>query len=125
MPGRDAALAATVHHWVHRDDLALFEDADLVGRAVHLDRAAPGRVGDAVEIAVDRHHAVLGDPALQPQHCLEWPGGQRFQPGPLLGEVLADDPARGGVSADVGDLVEPLAELRVEVGAVAEAAAEE
>jgi len=32
MAGDDPALAAAVHHGMHRDDLALFEDADLVGR---------------------------------------------------------------------------------------------
>ncbi len=39
--------------------------------------------------------------------------------------MLADHPVRGGVDAGIGDLVEPLAELAVEVVAVAEAAAEE
>ena len=67
--------------------LPVFEDADLVGRAVHLDRPAPSGVGDAVEIAVDRHHTVLGDPALQAQHGLEWAGRQRLQAGTLLGEL--------------------------------------
>lgn len=27
----------------------------------------------------------------------------------------ADDPVRGGVSTDIGDLIEPLAELAVEI----------
>jgi len=92
---------------------------------VHLDRAAAGGVGHAVEIAVDGDHAVLGDAALQPQHGLERPGRQWLQAGALLGEVLADDPPRGGMSSHVGDFVEPLVELAVEVVAVAEATAEE
>ena len=97
VPGGDPALAAPLHHGMHRDNLALFEDADLIGGAVHLDRAAPGRVGYAVEIAIDRHHAILGDPPFQAQHGLERSGRQRLQAGTLLGEVLADHPVCGGV----------------------------
>ena len=125
MPRGDAALAAAVDHGVHGDDSALLEDPDLVGGAVHLDGAPPGRVGHAVEVAIDGDHAVLSDAALQTQHGLERPGWQRLQAGPLLGEVLADHPVRGGVHAGIGHLVEPLAELDVEVVAVAEAPTEE
>ena len=81
--------------------------------------------GHAVEVAADRDHAVAGDAALEAQHGLERPGRERLQARPLLGEVLGDDAVRGGVGADVGDLVEPLAELLVEIVEVAEAAAEE
>ena len=75
MPRRDAALTTTVDHGMDGDDCALLQNPNLVGRAVHFDRAATGRVGHAVEIAVDRDHAVLGDAALQAQHRLERPGG--------------------------------------------------
>src|ERR1019366_2296513 len=94
---------------------AVFEDADLVGGAVHLDRPAPRRVGHAVEIAINGDHAVLGDAALQAQHGLERSDRQLLEAGTLLGEMLRDDAAGGGVGAEVGDLVEPLAELAVEV----------
>jgi hypothetical protein len=42
-----------------------------------------------------------------------------------FGKVLADHALCGGVDAGVGDLVEPLAELVVEVTEIAKAAAEE
>ena len=70
----DAALTTTVDHGMDGNDCPLLKDADLVGRAVHFDRATTGRVGHAVEVAIDRDHAVLGDAALQPQHRLERPG---------------------------------------------------
>jgi len=103
MPGDDAALAAAVHHGMHGNDAAIFEDADLAGGAVHLDGPAPGGVGHAVEVAVDGDHAVPGDAALQPQHGLERPSRQRLQAGALLGEVLADHAMRRGVDARVGN----------------------
>ena len=53
------------------------------------------------------------------------PAGSGRRDGQLLGEVLDDDPPRGAVQAAVGDLVEPLAELGVQVIEVAEAAGEE
>ena len=88
-------------------------------------RAGGVRVGHAVEIAADRDHAVAGDAPLEPQHGLERPGRQRLEAGALLGEMLGDDAPGGGVDAHIGDLVEPLAELHVEIVEVAEAAAEE
>ena len=91
----------------------------------HLDGTATGSIGYAVEIAVDGDHAVAGDAPLQPQHGLERSGRKRLQAGALLGEMLADHAMGGGVDADVGHLVEPLAELVVEVAEIAKAAAEE
>jgi hypothetical protein len=125
MAGDDAALATAVQDGMGGDDATLLEDANLVGHAVHFDRATAHGVRHAVEIAVHGHHAVTGDAPLQPQHRLEGSGRQRLQAGAFLGEVLADHAACGGVNAGIGDLVEPLAELVVEVGQVAKAAAEE
>jgi len=125
VPRDDPALAAAVEDGVDGDDLARLQDAHLVGHAVHLDGAPARGVGHAVEIAVHGHHAVAGDAPLQPQHGLERTGGQRLQAGALLGEMLLDHAARGGVGAEVGDLVQPLAELVVEVAEGAETAGEE
>jgi len=125
VPGDDAALAAAVEDGMDGDDLAILDDADLVGGTLHLDGPAPCGVGHAVKVAIHGHHAVPGDAPLQPQHGLERPGWERLQAGALLGKVLADYALRGGVGAGVGDLVEPLAELVVEVAEVAEAAGEE
>jgi NAD(P)-dependent dehydrogenase (short-subunit alcohol dehydrogenase family) len=81
MPGGDATLAAALHHGVDGDHRPLLQDADLNCGAVHLDRATPCGVRHAVEVAVDRDHAVLGDTALQAQHGLERSGRQRLQAG--------------------------------------------
>ena len=73
MPGGDAALAAAFEDGMYRNQPAFLENAQLVGHAVHLDDAPPGSVRHAVQIAVDRDHAVAGDPPLQSQHDLERP----------------------------------------------------
>jgi hypothetical protein len=121
----DPALTAALKHGVARDQPVLLEDAQLVGEQVHLDGAAAGAVRHAVEIAVDRDHAVAGDPPLQAQRGLERAGWQRLEEGPLLSEMLGDDAAGGRVQPSVGHLVQPLPELGIEVVEVAEAAGEE
>lgn len=125
MPGGDPALATALHDRVHGDDLPLLENAQLMGQAVHFDDAPTRTVGHAVEIAADGNHTVAGDPPLEPQNRLENSRRQRLQHWALLGEVLDDDTVGGGMRACVGDLVEPLAELPVQVIEVAEAAGEE
>ena len=40
---------------------AVFEDLYLVGQRMHLDGPLPGRIGDAVKVAADAHHAFVGD----------------------------------------------------------------
>ena len=125
MSGDDPALAAAVEHRMDGDDLAVLEDTDLGGGAVHFDQAAARAIGHAVEIAADRDHAVAGDAPLEPQDALERARQQRLQCRALLGEMLGDDTLGGGVDTGVGDLVEPLAELIVEILKVAKAAAEE
>ena len=91
MPGDDAALAAALQHRMHRDHPRVLQDAHLVGRGVHLHGAAARGVGHAVEIAVDRDHAVAGDAPLETQHRLERAGRQRLQMRAFLGKVFGDD----------------------------------
>ena len=50
---------------------------------------------------------------------------QRLQRRALLGEMLADNAAGRGIDAHIGNLVEPLAELHVEIVEIAKAAPEE
>src|SRR3974390_3546202 len=50
------------------DEHAIFEDADLVGEDVHIEDTATCGVGDAVEIAADAHHALMGEPSFELQH---------------------------------------------------------
>jgi len=91
MAGIEPTLMFALQNRVTSDPLTGFEDADLFGidlpprlqphrgkgraRAMpdlrsfapadrHLDHATPGTVRNAVEIAVDRHHAIFADPAL-------------------------------------------------------------
>ena len=83
-------------------------------------RAASGRA--RCRVAADADHALVGDPPLELEH-----GAEGAEPaaaaglGLLVGEGLGDDAAGGGVHAHVGDRVEPVGELRVEIVEVAEA----
>ena len=105
--------------------MAVLENAHLTGRAVHFDHPTACGVGHAVEIAVDGDHAVAGDAPLEPQHGLERPSREPLERGALFGEMLGDDAPGRGMDAHIGDLVEPLTELHVEIVEVAEAATEE
>ena len=68
-PPRPSRTGWTAITWPPR---AVLEDADLRSRAVHLDHAPAHGVRHAIEIAVERDHAIAGDPPLQLQHRLEW-----------------------------------------------------
>ena len=68
MSGRDPALTAALEDGMRGDHVAIFEDPDLVGQRVDLDDPLPGRIGDAVEIAGDAHHAFMGDAPFQLEH---------------------------------------------------------
>ena len=125
MARSDAPLVAALQDGMGGDQRAVLEDADLLGQRVHLDRAAACRVRHAVEVAADADHAVARDAALEPQHRPERRQRQGTQMQLLLGKGLVDDPACGRVHARVGDGVEPMPELLVEVVEIAEAAGEE
>jgi hypothetical protein len=98
---------------------------DLTSGAVHLDGTAACCVGHAIEIAVDRDHAIAGDAPLHPQHRLERAGRQSLETWVLFGEMLGDDTPRGGMDAHIGHRIEPVVELCIEVLEIAELAAEE
>ena len=125
MTGGNTALAAPVEDRVAGDEPAVLEDVDLRRGQLHLHRAPADAVGHGVEVAADRDHALAGDATLQGQHGVERADRQRSQRAPLLGEVLEHDAACRAMQPAVGDLVEPLAELQVEVVEVAEAAGQE
>jgi hypothetical protein len=67
----------------------------------------------------------MRDPPLEPENRAERHQGQWLELRLLLGEGLGDDPAGGGVDAWVGDRVEPVAELGVEIVEVLERAGQE
>ena len=92
---------------------------------MHLDHATARGVGHAVEIAIDGDHAVAGDAPLESQNGLERPSRERLEFVALLGEMLGDNALGRGMDARIGDLIEPLAELRVEIVEVSKAATEE
>jgi hypothetical protein len=110
---------------VRGDQHAVLEDPDLLGVALDLDDALPRGVGDAVEVAAHRDHALVADAPLDGEHGAVGDSGVRDQRGPLLGEVRVDDAAGGGVDAGVGDLEAPPLELVIEVIEVAEAPGQE
>ena len=125
MPRRHAALVAAFEHGMAGDQLAVLEDPDLVGERVHLQDASAGGVGHAVEVAADADHALVGDAPLEPEDRAEGHQRQRLEMRLLLGESLVDDPPGGRVDPRVGDRIEPVAQLRVQVVEVAERAGEE
>ena len=62
---------------------------------------------------------------LEAQHRLEWSGRQLLKHGSLFGEMLGDDAPGRGMHPYIGNLVEPLPQLLIEIIKVAEATAEE
>jgi len=120
MTGFDATLVASLQHWMDRDEVAILEDADLVGEGVNFDGASAGRIRHAVGIAADADHALARDAAHQAKHSAEWRHRQWAQVRAFFGEGLVDDALRRGVAARVGDGVEPMAELAVEIVEIAE-----
>src|SRR5690349_24275933 len=107
------------------NDMATLENAHLVGGVMHLDNAAARAVRHAVEVAIDRDHAVAGNATLEAQYRLERTGRELLKPGALLREMLRDDALGRGVYPDIGYLIEPLLQLLIEILEIAEAAAEE
>jgi len=107
------------------NDGAILENANLVGRAVYFDCPPTRAVRHAVEIAVDGNHAIAGDTSLEAQNSLERARCQRLKRRALAGEMFGDNPLRRGMNARIGNLVEPLPELRVEIVEVAKAPTEE
>jgi hypothetical protein len=120
MAASDATLAAAFQNGMDSNQLVVFQDTDLAGQRVHLNNPAAGAVGDRVQIAANRHHAVAGDPPVECQDDGERHRRQRLQGRLLLDEVLQHDAAGGGVPARIGDGVEPAPELGVQIIEVAE-----
>src|ERR1700754_4757784 len=110
---------------MNSNDGAVLKNATLVGRAMHLNCPPSRAVRHAVEIAVDRDHAIARDASLEPHHGLKQPGGQRLKRRALLGEMLGHHPLRCGMGAGIGGLVEPLTELGIEIVEIAKGPAEE
>jgi hypothetical protein len=114
----DPGLAPAFQNRMHRHQLALIEDADLVGELMDLDDA-PGAIGNAVVVAADRHESVMADPPFELEQGIEGKGRQGLQLRLLGRKSLRNDPLRRAVQAGIGDRVEPVAQLGIEVVEVA------
>ena len=121
----DPAAAFTFENGVSGDQRAVLEDADLVDVVLNFHDALPGRVGDAVEIAVDRDHTLVAHASLYGQDSAVGDRRQRRQARPFLGEGLVDGAPRGGMDPWVGDGGAPAVELGVQIVEVAEGPGEE
>jgi hypothetical protein len=73
----------------------------------------------------DAHHSFVGDPPFEIEDRPIRGERQRLQSWLFLGEGLVDDALRGRVHARIGDRVEPMPQLGVEIAEVAKGAAEE
>ena len=108
MAGSDPALVAPLKNGMGGDQGAVFKYPNLVGERVHLNDPLPGRVGNAVKIASDAHHAFMRDPPFQLQERAERRQRQQFEVRLLFGEGLVDDALGGGVNARIGNRIEPM-----------------
>jgi hypothetical protein len=125
MGGIETPLVAPLERRVTGNESAGLEDADLIGKNMNVEDAAARRVRHAVEIAADAHHAFVGDPPFEFENRPIRGERQGLQGRLFLGEGLVDDALRGCVHARIGDRVEPMPQLGVEIVEVAKGAAEE
>ena len=116
----EVLLVAAFERNMGGDEHAVLEDANLVGEYVNIEDTATCGVGDAVEIAADAHHALMGEPSFELQHRAIGSKWQWLQRRLFFGEGLVDDPLRGRVHPRIGDRVEPVTELDIEVVEIAE-----
>ena len=58
----DPAQVATLQHGMRGNQSAFFEDANFIGERMHFNNPLSGRIGNAVKIATDAHHAFMRDP---------------------------------------------------------------
>ena len=118
-------LIATFQRNMGGDERTVFVDADLVGKYVNIKDTATCRVGHAVEIAADAHHAFMREPSFQLQHRAVRRKYQWLQRWLFFREGLVDDALRGRMHTRIGDRIEPATELDIEVVEIAEWGAEE
>src|SRR5437899_23595 len=104
------------------DDSAEIKDTNQIGQLLNLDNAA-GAIGHAIIVATDGDEAVVADAALELEHGIEGMLRQGLQFRLLCGKGFSDDALRRAVNANVGDGVEPVDQLVVQIVEVAEAAA--
>ena len=121
----DAPLATALEHGMDGQQLVALQDVDLPGQRVHLDDAPAGTIGHRVKIAAEGDHAVAGYPAIERKHGIEGSDRQRLEMRLFFGKVLKDNAAGGGMPAWIGDRIQPLPKLGIEVIKAAEGPAKE
>ena len=92
---------------------------------MNLDDAAARGVRDAVKIAVDADHAVPTEAALQLENRSEWRQRQGPETGTFFGERFADDALGRGMHPAVGDGIESMRQLPVQIVEIAKRAGQE
>ena len=107
---------------MRRDQEPVLEDLNLGSELVNLDDAATRGVRDAVEIAVDTDHAVPAEAALQFEDRSEWRERQWPQTGTFFGERVTDDALGRGMHPAVGNGIEPMGHLPVQIVEIAKRA---
>lgn len=124
MSGINPILATAIQDRVGGHEPTFVEDADAIGKLMDFDDA-PGAVGNAVIVAADRDQAIMADATLQFEKGIEGTGRQGLKFRLLGNEGIADDALRGAVQANIGDRIEPTAQLIVQIVEIAEAAGKE
>jgi len=114
------ALIAALERSMHGNECTAFEDLDLVGKDMDVEDAPARRIRDAVEIAPDADQALVRDAPFELEDGPIRRQGQRLQERLLVGKGLVDDTLCGGMEPRIGDRVEPVTELPVQVIKVAE-----
>ena len=125
MTRRNPALLATFQNRMRRDQDAVLEDLNLGGELVNIDDAAARDVRDAVKIAVDADHAVPTEAALQLENRSEWRQRQGPETGTFFGERFPDDALGRGMHPAVGNGIEPMRQLPVQIVEIAKRAGQE
>ena len=107
------------------DERAILEDTDGISKHVNVENPTPRRIRHAVEIAADADHAFMRHAAFETKRRLVGRKRQGLQRILFFCEGFVDDPPGRRMHARVGDRVEPMPELGVQILEVAERAAEE
>lgn len=121
----NAALVLALDHRVPGNQRSILEYLKLGHMMLDLKCPTPRGIGHRVEVAANRDHAFLADPALNCQHRAVGIGRQRLQGREFLGESLVNHALRCGVDARVCNPGAPGFELGVQIVQIPERATEE
>jgi hypothetical protein len=109
---------------LRRPESAGLKGADHIGKNMNVEDAAAGRIRHAVEIAADAHHAFVGDPPFEFENRPIRGERQSFRADFSSAKASFDDALRGRVHAGIGDRIEPMLQLGVEIIEITKGAAD-